>query len=172
MKHKTAQKDHHFGSDREVQKYGTIINRPISLDDNAGDYAMTNFSLHRDSTKRIPLIQMAQAVNPNLKLWGCPWSPPSWMHDNNQYSSGNMKKDAQTQTAYALYLSKFVKGYRAAGINMEAICCQNEPTIVDGGYPKCGWSDSLELSFYKNYMIPRFTQDSLFPKTNQDCHGL
>ena len=33
MKHKTAQKNHHAGSDREIQKYGTVVNRPISLDD-------------------------------------------------------------------------------------------------------------------------------------------
>ena len=33
MKHKTAQKNHHPGSDREIQRYGTVIHRPISLDE-------------------------------------------------------------------------------------------------------------------------------------------
>ena len=134
---------------------------PISLDETSGDYSMTNFSLHRDSTRKIPLIKMAQAINPNIKFWGCPWSPPRWMHDNGDYATGNMKSDAQTQTAYALYLEKFVTGYKAAGITMDWICCQNEPNIVDGGYPKCGWTNSLELSFYKNYLIPKFTQDNI-----------
>ena len=134
---------------------------PISLNETAGDYAMTNFSLKRDSTRKIPLIKMAQAINPNLRFWGCPWSPPRWMHDNGAFDRGNMKSDAQTLTAYALYLEKFVLGYKAAGINVEWVCCQNEPNIVDGGYPKCGWTNSLELNFYKNYMIPKFKQDNL-----------
>ena len=134
---------------------------PISLNETAGDYAMNNFSLHRDSTRKIPLIKMAQAINPNIRFWGCPWSPPRWMHDDGNYDRGNMKSDVQTQTSYALYLEKFILGYKAAGINIEWITCQNEPNIVDGGYPKCGWSDTLERSFYKNYMIPRFNQDNI-----------
>ena len=134
---------------------------PISLNETAGDYAMTKFSLKRDSTRKIPLIKMAQAIHPGLRFWGCPWSPPRWMHDNGDYASGNMKSDAQTLTAYALYLSKYVQGYKANGIDVEMVCCQNEPTIKDGGYPKCGWTNALELDFYKNYMIPRFQQDNL-----------
>ena len=134
---------------------------PISLNETAGDYEMKNFSLHRDSTRKIPLIKMAQAINPALRFWGCPWSPPRWMHDDGNFDRGNMKADAQTLTAYALYLEKFVQGYKDAGINVEWICCQNEPNIVDGGYPKCGWTNSLELNFYKNYMIPLFKQDNI-----------
>lgn len=134
---------------------------PISLNETAGDYEMKNFSLHRDSTRKIPLIKMAQAINPNIRFWGCPWSPPRWMHDDGNFDRGNMKSDAQTLTAYALYLEKFVLGYKDAGINVEWVCCQNEPNIVDGGYPKCGWSNSLELNFYKNYMIPLFKKDNL-----------
>ena len=138
-----------------------INEAPISLNETAGDYAMTKFSLHRDSTRKIPLIKMAQAINPDLRFWGCPWSPPRWMHDNNDFMTGNMKSDAQTLTAYALYLEKFVTGYQAAGINMEMVCCQNEPTIVDGGYPKCGWTNALELNFYKNYLVPLFKKDNI-----------
>ncbi len=134
---------------------------PISLNETANDYEMKYFSLKRDSTRKIPLIKMAQAINPNIRFWGCPWSPPRWMHDNGKFDSGNMKSDAQTLTAYALYLEKFVLGYKDAGINVEWVCCQNEPNINDGGYPKCGWSNALELNFYKNYMIPRFKQSNL-----------
>lgn len=134
---------------------------PISLNETAGDYAMTKFSLHRDSTRKIPLIKMAQAINPNIKFWGCPWSPPRWMHDNGAYDSGNMKSDSTNLKAYALYLEKFVLGYKDAGINVDWVCCQNEPTITDGGYPKCGWTNSLELEFYKNRMIPLFKKDNL-----------
>jgi glucosylceramidase len=137
---------------------------PISLDDNSGDYSMTNFSLHRDSTRKIPLIKMAQAIHPDLRFWGCPWSPPAWMHDNGQYSSGYIKTDANTMTAYALYLSKFVQGYAKAGINIEWITCQNEPEITSGGYPKCGWYNTGYIDFYKNYLRSRFTTDGITTK--------
>jgi len=137
---------------------------PISLNDSTNDYDMTAFSLHRDSTRKIPLIKMAQAIHPNLRFWGCPWSPPRWMHDNGQYSSGNFKTDAPTQTAYALYLEKFVQGYKAAGITMDMITCQNEPTITSGGYPKCGWTPPMYIDFYKNYLNPRFTADGISTK--------
>jgi glucosylceramidase len=134
---------------------------PISLDETTNDYSMTNFSLHRDSTRKIPLIKMAQAIHPGLRFWGCPWSPPRWMHDNGSYDAGWMKTDASTMNAYALYLSKFVQGYASAGINIEWITCQNEPTINSGGYPKCGWYNTDYINFYKNYMIPRFNTDGL-----------
>jgi glucosylceramidase len=134
---------------------------PISLNDNSGDTSMTRFSMHRDSTRKIPLIKMAQDIHPGLRFWGCPWSPPSWMHDNGQYSSGNFITTPSIQRAYALYLEKFVLGYRTAGINIEMLCNQNEPTITSGGYPKCGWTPAMYIDFYKNYMIPLFTRDNI-----------
>jgi glucosylceramidase len=142
-----------------------------SLDDVAGDNAMTNFSLHRDSTKLIPFIKAAQAIKPNLRFWASPWTPPSWMKNNNSYYNNNnnasqnsMKSDATTLTAYALYLSKAVQEFKKAGINIEFLTCQNEPDQIDHNYPTCGWSYALELNFYKNYMIPRFQQDNLTTK--------
>jgi glucosylceramidase len=135
-----------------------------SLNDVNGDYQMTNFSLKRDSTKIIPFIKAAQVYKPNLRFWASPWCPPQWMKDNNNYSKGNMKSDAQTLTAYALYLSKAIRAFKAIGINIEYITCQNEPDQCSQNYPTCCWSNSLELNFYKNYMIPRFQQDNITAK--------
>lgn len=141
-----------------------------SLDDVSGDNNMTNFSLHRDSTKLIPFIRAAQAYKPNLRFWASPWTPPSWMKNNNNYyntgtaSQNSMKSDSTTLTAYALYLSKAVQEFKKAGINIEFLTCQNEPDQIDHNYPTCGWSYALELNFYKNYMIPRFQQDNLTTK--------
>ena len=122
-----------------------------SLDDVSGDNSMTNFSLHRDSTKLIPFIRAAQAYKPNLRFWASPWTPPSWMKNNNYYcnvtpgnsttaAQNSMKSDATTLTAYALYLSKAVQEFKKAGINIEFITCQNEPDQIDHNYPTCGWS--------------------------------
>jgi glucosylceramidase len=141
-----------------------------SLDDVSGDTSMSKFSLQRDSTKLIPFIRAAQAYKPNLRFWASPWTPPSWMKNNNNYyntgtaSQNSMKSDATTLTAYALYLSKAVQEFKKAGINIEYLTCQNEPDQIDHNYPTCGWSYSLELDFYKKYMIPRFQQDNLTTK--------
>ncbi|MBN1127503.1 MAG: hypothetical protein JXA71_00850, partial [Chitinispirillaceae bacterium] len=37
---------------------------PISLNESTNDYDMSDFSLHRDSLRKIPLIKMAQAIHP------------------------------------------------------------------------------------------------------------
>ncbi len=141
-----------------------INEAPLSLNETAGDYEMTNFSLKRDSLRKIPMIKMAQKINPKLRFWACPWSPPKWMHDNGQFDRGNMINTPANLKAWAVYLGKFAQGYKAAGINIEALCCQNEPNITDGGYPKCGWSNALEFDFYKNYMIPHFKEQNIDTK--------
>ncbi|HEY2073223.1 MAG TPA: hypothetical protein VGG88_06585, partial [Gaiellaceae bacterium] len=42
-----------------------------------------NFGLTAQDTGHvIPVIKDALAVNPNLKLFGSPWSPPAWMKSN------------------------------------------------------------------------------------------
>jgi glucosylceramidase len=65
-----------------------------SLDDVSGDTGMTSLSLHRDSTKLIPFIKAAQVYKPNLRFWASPWTPPSWMkNNNNYYNTGNAEPE-------------------------------------------------------------------------------
>eukprot|EP00729_Bicosta_minor_P025610 gene25610-13212_t len=45
-----------------------------SLDDVAGDLSMSKLSLARDEEKLIPFIKAAMEVNPELTLWGVPWT--------------------------------------------------------------------------------------------------
>ena len=58
-----------------------------SFDDTPGDLAMEHFSIDNDKQTLIPLIKSALAKNPNLKIWGSPWCPPSWMKVNGHYAS-------------------------------------------------------------------------------------
>jgi glucosylceramidase len=123
-----------------------------TLDDTAGDYSMSKFSIARDQQKLIPFIKAALQIQPAIKLWGSPWSPPSWMEDSNS----NMKSDAQTQQAYALYLAKFVQEYAKIGITIGAVHPQNEP-----GYARVHWNQTLLVNFFKTYMGPTFAQQNL-----------
>jgi glucosylceramidase len=120
-----------------------------TLDDTAGDYTMDKFSIARDKEKLIPFIKEALKVKPDLHLWASPWVLPSWMLSNS-----NIKTDAQTLKAHALYFARFVEDYAKEGLKIEAVHFQNEP-----GYGRVhGWTGSLFISYVKTYMGPTFAE--------------
>ena len=96
-----------------------------SLNETAGDTAMSKFSIARDKMKLIPYIKAAQAVKSNIRFWASPWSPPTWMKtgpynpntgaSHSNFDGGVMKSDDATLKAFALYLVKFVQAYAARG---------------------------------------------------------
>jgi len=130
-----------------------------SFDETPGDYGMKDFSIERDRADLIPYIKAAMKYQPNLGVWGVPWSPPSWMKTNGHYKGGSMKDDPQTLAAYALYFSKYVQAYRAEGIHVYAVMPQNEPIYNNGIYPQCDWSAALLDVFLRDYLVPRLAQD-------------
>jgi glucosylceramidase len=123
-----------------------------TLDDTAGDYAMDKFSIDRDRQKLIPFIKEALKTKPDLHLWASPWVVPAWMMD----SSKNMKSDAQTLGAHALYMARFVEEYAKEGVKIEAIHPQNEP-----GYARVHWTQAELIDFMKTYLGPTFAQRNL-----------
>ncbi len=121
-----------------------------TLDDtSSADYSMTSFSIARDLQKLIPYINAALQIRSDIRLWASPWIVPSWMMD----SSSNMKSDAQTLTAHALYMARFVEEYAKQGLTIWAIHPQNEP-----GYAKVHWTQAELIDFMKTYLGPTFTQ--------------
>lgn len=146
-----------------------------SLDDHKDDFKMRHFSVERDRTSLIPYIQAALAVNPNLRLWACPWTPPTWMKVNGHYAtkagSGNgypgpdmthgqdqfilKKKYLQ---AYANYFSKYLTAYKREGINIEMIMFQNEPYTINI-WPNCSWSPQGTVQFLGQYLGPQLQND-------------
>ena len=122
-----------------------------TLDETAGDYSMTNFSIARDRQKLIPYIKAALEVKSDIHFWASPWNVPSWMT-----SGGNMKSDPQTQKAHALYLARFVEEYKKEGITIEAVHPQNEP-----GYAQVKWSQQVLIDYFKTYMGPTFAERNL-----------
>ncbi|MGA2052185.1 MAG: glycoside hydrolase family 30 protein [Opitutales bacterium] len=132
-----------------------------SYDESPGDYAMANFTIDRDRQYLSPYIKAAMQDQPNLAVWGVPWCPPSWMKTNNQYQGGQMRQDPQTLAAYALYFSKYVQAYRAAGINLYAIHPQNEPLYNNNIYPQCAWNGDEIHTFLSDYLVPQLKKDHL-----------
>lgn len=123
----------------------------------ANDFEMENFSIDRDRQDLIPYIKAAMAVNPNIRFWASPWSPPPWMKTNNAFDRGSMKSDAATLDAHALYLARFVEEYATEGIVVEAIHPQNEPGY-EQDYPSCAWSADLLATYMANHLGPLFAE--------------
>ncbi len=154
-------------SDYAMSRYtdddGTFTDvTPNSSNRQAADSSMGNFSVSRDGQKLIPYIKAAQAVNPGLRFWSSPWTPPVWMKTGynttqagsmsgwhaSYYDGGNMSTDSATLTAYAQYYTKFVQGYKDQGINIEIVSPQNEPGYQQN-YPSCLWDKTTYTSWVK-----------------------
>lgn len=150
-----------------------------SLNDVADDFEMINFSIDRDRHILMKYIKCAQAIQPKLKMWASPWSPPAWMKTNNHYASSYdndqpnhnglpREKELELPTtgfkmqqgylqAYALYFAKFVEAYSANGINIDAICIQNEP-CSNHKFPSCTWRPEDMAYFVGKFLGPTFEQ--------------
>lgn len=142
-----------------------------SLDDVRNDFKMKHFSIERDRTALIPYIKSALAINPDLQLWACPWTPPIWMKTNGHYATkagqgngyvGNDMIHGQDQfilekkylRAYADYFSKYLTQYKREGINIRMIMFQNEPFTINI-WPNCSWSPQGSALFIGKYLGPQ-----------------
>lgn len=144
-----------------------------SYNETPGDFAMKDFSIERDKSGLIPYIKAALAINPDLKLWASPWSPPVWMKktrhyatapgDHNDFTKENdVKGDHFIQkpeylSAYALYLSKFIDAYRENGIDISLLYFQNEP-YTKHQWPNCSWVPASMANFIGKYLGPMFSE--------------
>jgi glucosylceramidase len=126
-----------------------------TLNETAGDFEMKHFSIDRDRRHLIPYIKEAMFFQPRLRLWASAWTPPTWMKDNRAFDSGAFLDDLKMYRAYALYLLKFIRSYRAEGLPVEAVAVQNEPGTLTH-YPSCDWTSAQYLTFIRDYLGPLF----------------
>ena len=147
------------------------VNRVYSLDETAGDTNLTNFSLANDSLMNIPFVKAAQVANPNLMIYASPWTPPGWMKTNNNWQCTGTPTLIQNPSifrSYAMYFRKFLTGWRNAGIPINIVYPQNEPSYcaTGGGHPSCAWSGTQIKDWVRDYLYPNFLADTLGPVRN------
>jgi O-glycosyl hydrolase len=118
------------------------------------DPGLAQFSLAKDQADVIPLVKAARAIAPGLYLVASPWSPPAWMKSGGALYGGTLLGDGATQTAYAHYFVRFLQGYAAAGLPVQAVTPQNEPLYQPTGYPGCGVDAASETAFVGGYLGP------------------
>lgn len=125
---------------------------------NEGDKDLTSFSIAPDLRFKIPLIKRAMAASGNrLKLFASPWSPPAYMKSNNDMLHGGTLLPEYYHT-WALYYTKFIKSYRAAGVPLWGITIQNEPMATQT-WESCVFQADVERDFLKHHLGPVMAQE-------------
>ena len=79
----------------------------FTYNDGAVDPTLANFSLAPDMVNLVPLIKQILLINPNIKIMGSPWSPPTWMKSNNSTIGGSLQ--TQYYQTYANYFVKYIQ---------------------------------------------------------------
>ena len=117
-----------------------------TYDDETNDISLKCFSIDRDREYIIPIVKEILAINPKLKLFASPWSPPAWMKTGGSIGGGYMRREYLD--CYAEYIIKFIKEYEKEGISIYAITPQNEPEAQQNGkMPACAWHPDIEVEF-------------------------
>lgn len=139
------------------------------------DLELEHFSIDRDRQHLIPYIQAAQAVNPELRFWAIPWTPPVWMKTGytvvadwetnaiaSYFDGGSMKNDEETLAAHAQYFVRFIEAYEAEGIDIELVAPQNEPGFDSSlNYPSCHWEPKTYTDFIGHHLGPALADANL-----------
>jgi len=125
-----------------------------SFDDSTvADPELKNFSLDHDKAYILPMLREARKANPELFLFSSPWSPPGWMKPNGSMLGGAMRK--LSFDPYARYFLKFLDGYKAEGVAIDAVTVQNETDAEQEGHmPACLWAQEQEIEFVKSHLGP------------------
>lgn len=125
------------------------------------DPNMERFSLEPDLAHLIPVLKEILAINPEIKIMGSPWSPPTWMKTNNNSKGGSLKPEYHD--AYAQYFVKYIQGMEEEGIPIDAITVQNEP-LHPGNNPSLLMLPEQQAAFIKNSLGPAFEEANIDTK--------
>lgn len=131
-----------------------------SLDEVKDDYELEHFSIDRDREHLVPYIKAALALNPELKLFASPWSPPAWMKDPPVYNWGKLIKTDRNLRSYASYFIRFIQEYRKEGIAIDQVHVQNEP-VANQKFPSCMFTGSELRLFIRDYLGPQLRSSGL-----------
>ena len=135
-----------------------------SYDEHEDDYNMEYFSLRSDEKYLIPYIKTALNINPDIKFFATPWSPPSWMkYNHNIHGIGEDNRiifEPDILRSYAKYFARYIKEYERQGIRVDAVTPQNEPTM-NTEYASCIWTGGQLNIFIRDYLYPEIHREGI-----------
>jgi glucosylceramidase len=140
--------------------YATVA---YSYDDGDPDPELLRFSIDHERGYVLPMLRLARKMNPDLYVFGAPWSPPGWMKANGSMLGGSMRK--HNLAVYARYFVKYLKAYAAEGVALDAVTSQNEvDTDQEGRMPACFWAQEIEMEFVGKHLGPELERNQLGTK--------
>ncbi len=110
------------------------------------DPDLAHFSIQHDIDYHIlDILREAQSINPAVKFFASPWSPPGWMKSEGQLGGGWLLP--QYAAVAARYYRRAVQAYAAECVPIHALTLQNEPLMAHPGYPTCAftWEEQSAL---------------------------
>jgi glucosylceramidase len=123
------------------------------------DPGLKHFSIDEDREERIPLLKLAVATNPEVKLVGSPWSAPAWMKTTGNLVKGTLLP--RFYDAYANYFVKFIRAYEAEGLPVFAVTLQNEPNFEPDDYPGMRLDALQRAEIIGRHFGPRFEREGI-----------
>ena len=127
------------------------------------DPELKKFSIDHDKAYILPMLREARKVNPELFLFSSPWSPPGWMKPDKTMLGGAMRKTSFAP--YAQYFRRFLEGYKAEGVLIDAVTVQNETDAEQEGHmPACLWAQEQEMEFAAKHLAPALRKAGLQTK--------
>ncbi|SEC01930.1 glycoside hydrolase family 3 N-terminal domain-containing protein [Paenibacillus sp. GP183] len=129
-------------ADFTAQKFYTYDDMPPGHT----DPALEHFSIQKDIDFGIVgALKKMKAINPGMKIFASPWSPPGWMKTTDSMIRGQVKDEYLP--VLADYYVKYIQAYKAQGIDIEAMTLQNEPLLeIDYPSTKMPWQQEAELA--------------------------
>lgn len=125
------------------------------------DENLEHFTIEMEKTDLIPILKEILEINPEIKILGSPWTPPTWMKTNRSFVGGSLKPEYYR--VYANYFVKYIKAMAAEGITMDAITVQNEP-LHPGNNPSLLMQATEQADFVKNHLGPVFEAEGIKTK--------
>ncbi|XP_015792733.1 putative glucosylceramidase 4 [Tetranychus urticae] len=138
--------------------------RDYSLAENPSNQ-LDDFDLaDEDIWYKIPVIDKAKTLKPNLKLIASPWNAPTWMVDlrKGRPDKAPLKADSNGRyyKLWALYIVKFLQAYKSHGIDFWALTSGNKP------FSSFNANGPNGIPMYP-YQLKSFIESDLGPLLNQ-----
>jgi glucosylceramidase len=130
------------------------------------DEGLADFSISMEKAYILPMLKQAIQISPNLKVVGCPWTPPGWMktsaNDPDPLNHGDIQP--RYYRAFANYFVKFIQAYAREEIPVYGISLQNEPLSDKQPWQACGITANEEKTLIRDYFVPAFRENRIIAK--------
>ena len=130
-----------------------------TCDDVEGDTELKHFNIEHDRENIIPMLKEALKVQPGMKIFASPWSPPAWMKTNGKMELGGKLKEEYRET-WALFYARFIKAYAAEGIPVWGLTVQNEAKAKQW-WESCIYEAAEERDFVTGFLRPLLDREGL-----------